>query len=180
MAAAAAAAASSARVGGFHKLVDQAAARVEYTRPVPSDISISQSVEPVQINDVAAAAGIQEDELEAHGSHMAKVSLATMERLKDAELGHYVVVTGINPTALGEGKSTTVLGLVQGLGAHLGRKAFACIRQPSQGPTFGIKGCAAGGGYGKLLCTTTKTPIGREHDALTNSTASPVVVCYQC
>lgn len=62
-----------------------------------------------------------------------------------------MVVTGINPTPLGEGKSTTTLGLAQALGAHLNRKAFACIRQPSQGPTFGIKGGAAGGGYAQVI-----------------------------
>lgn len=145
----AAASAASAHAGGFHELVNRAAARVAYARPVPSDITISQSVEPVKITEIAEAAGIRADELEAHGSNMAKVSLAVLERLQDEDLGHYVVVTGINPTALGEGKSTTTLGLVQGLGAHLGRRAFACIRQPSQGPTFGIKGGAAGGGYGE-------------------------------
>ena len=65
--------------------------------------------------------------------------------------GNYVVVTGINPTPLGEGKSTTTIGLVQALGAHLNKKAIACIRQPSQGPTFGIKGGAAGGGYAQVV-----------------------------
>lgn len=146
MASASSAAASSR---GFHDAVDTAASRVEYKRPVPSDIAISQSVDPLHISEVARAAGIQEDELELHGSSMAKVRLSVLDRLADAALGHYVVVTGITPTALGEGKSTTTLGLVQALGAHLGRRAFACIRQPSQGPTFGIKGGAAGGGYGE-------------------------------
>lgn len=65
--------------------------------------------------------------------------------------GNYVVVTGINPTPLGEGKSTTTIGLVQALGAHLNKKAIACIRQPSQGPTFGVKGGAAGGGYAQVV-----------------------------
>jgi formate--tetrahydrofolate ligase len=65
--------------------------------------------------------------------------------------GNYVVVTGINPTPLGEGKSTTTIGLVQALGAHLNKKTIACIRQPSQGPTFGIKGGAAGGGYAQVV-----------------------------
>jgi hypothetical protein len=67
------------------------------------------------------------------------VHLSILDRLKEKENGNYVVVTGISPTPLGEGKSTTTIGLVQALGAHLGKKAFACIRQPSQGPTFGIK-----------------------------------------
>lgn len=68
------------------------------------------------------------------------MELSLLQRLKDEPDGYYVVVTGINPTPLGEGKSTTTVGLVQALGAHLGRKTFACLRQPSQGPTFGIKG----------------------------------------
>ena len=79
-----------------------------------------------------------------------QVNLEVRDRLKDVQDGNYVVVTGINPTPLGEGKSTTTCGLVQALGAHLGRRAFACIRQPSQGPTFGIKGGAAGGGYAQV------------------------------
>lgn len=145
------AAAASGTGSAFHPSVAAAAARVEYVRPVPSDIAISQAVEPLPITEVADAAGIEPEELEPHGAHQAKVSLSVLERLRDAPLGHYVVVAGINPTALGEGKSTTTLGLVQGLSAHLGRKAFACIRQPSQGPTFGIKGGAAGGGYGEPL-----------------------------
>lgn len=73
------------------------------------------------------------------------------ERLKDQKPGKYIVVTAINPTPLGEGKSTTTVGLSQALGAHLGKKVFTCIRQPSQGPTFGIKGGAAGGGYSQVI-----------------------------
>ena len=70
-----------------------------------------------------------------------------LSRLAEAPDGRYVVVAGITPTPLGEGKSTTTVGLCQALGAHLGRKVVTCVRQPSQGPTFGIKGGAAGGGY---------------------------------
>jgi formyltetrahydrofolate synthetase len=69
---------------------------------------------------------------------------STLNRLKDTPNGHYIVCTGINPTPLGEGKSTTTIGLAQALGAILDKQCFACIRQPSQGPTFGIKGGAAG------------------------------------
>ena len=99
-----------------------------------------------------------------YGSLKCKVSLEVRDRLANQEDGNYVVVTGINPTPLGEGKSTTTIGLVQALGgfdktrlsnisssAHLNRKAIACIRQPSQGPTFGIKGGAAGGGYAQVV-----------------------------
>ena len=85
------------------------------------------------------------------GRAKAKISLRARDRLSASPSGNYVVCTGINPTPLGEGKSTTTVGLAQALGATLGRKAFACIRQPSQGPTFGIKGGAAGGGYAQVV-----------------------------
>jgi len=119
--------------------------------PVPSDIAISQAAVPSHIQDIANNAGILPDELEIYGRNKAKISLAVRDRLKDQPLGNYVVVTGINPTPLGEGKSTTTIGLAQALGAHLNRRAFACIRQPSQGPTFGTKGGAAGGGYAQVI-----------------------------
>ena len=96
-------------------------------------------------------AGLNEDEVIQWGNAKAKVSLSVRERLASTPDGNYVVCTGINPTPLGEGKSTTTIGLAQALGAALGKKAFACIRQPSQGPTFGIKGGAAGGGYAQVV-----------------------------
>ena len=95
--------------------------------------------------------GIQQNELDYYGSHKAKIKLSIRERLAHAPNGKYVLVTGINPTPLGEGKSTTTVGLVQALGAHMNHKAIACMRQPSQGPTFGIKGGAAGGGYSQVM-----------------------------
>ena len=95
--------------------------------------------------------GLKEDEVIQWGIAKAKVSLSAREHRKDQPDGNYVVVTGINPTPLGEGKSTTTIGLAQGLGAILGKKTIACIRQPSQGPTFGIKGGAAGGGYAQVV-----------------------------
>lgn len=97
------------------------------------------------------SAGLNEDEVIPWGFAKAKVSLSVRDRLKDVKNGNYVVVTGINPTPLGEGKSTTTIGLAQALGASLGCRSFACIRQPSQGPTFGIKGGAAGGGYAQVI-----------------------------
>lgn len=118
---------------------------------VPSDIEIAQSVPIQPITDIAEAAGILPDELLQHGNTKAKVSLAVRERLSSVPDGKLVIVAGINPTALGEGKSTTTVGLSQALGAHLDRPVFACIRQPSQGPTFGIKGGAAGGGWSQVL-----------------------------
>ena len=85
-------------------------------------------------------------------SLISKIALrSTLDRLKDTPDGNYIVCTGINPTPLGEGKSTTTIGLAQALGAILDKKCFACIRQPSQGPTFGIKGGAAGGGYAQVV-----------------------------
>lgn len=123
--------------------------------PVPSDIQISQDIVKevglLSIEDVAKEAGLQKDEFYQWGISKAKVSLKVSKRLKDEQNGNYVVVTGINPTPLGEGKSTTTVGLAQGIGATLGKKCFACIRQPSQGPTFGIKGGAAGGGYAQVV-----------------------------
>ena len=79
------------------------------------------------------------EEVVPYGNVKAKIALSVRDRLAHAPNGNYVVVTGITPTPLGEGKSTTTIGLCQALGAHLERKAFACIRQPSQGPTFGVK-----------------------------------------
>lgn len=114
---------------------------------VPSDIAISQSVEPHPIAKVMAACGFAEDEYQVFGKYKAKIDLKVQSRLCNQPVGNYVVVTGITPTSLGEGKSTTTIGLSQALGAHLGRNVFTVIRQPSMGPIWGTKGGAAGGGY---------------------------------
>ncbi|XP_020860335.1 C-1-tetrahydrofolate synthase, cytoplasmic isoform X1 [Phascolarctos cinereus] len=119
--------------------------------PVPSDIEISRSCTPKPIGYLAKEIGLLSEEVEMYGQTKAKVLLSTLERLKHQPDGKYVVVTGITPTPLGEGKSTTTVGLVQALGAHLHQNVFACVRQPSQGPTFGIKGGAAGGGYSQVV-----------------------------
>ena len=123
----------------------------ELLEPVPSDIDVAQSVPPLPIADVAAAAGILPSELHPVGHTMAKVQLAVTERLASQPDGHYVLIAGVTPTPLGEGKSTTVVGLTQALGAHLNKQAFTNVRQPSMGPTFGIKGGAAGGGYSQVI-----------------------------
>ena len=120
-------------------------------RPVPSDLDIAQSIEPLPITQIAEEVGIQPDELILYGNTKAKVKLEVRDRLADQPNGKYILVTAITPTPLGEGKSTTTVGLAQALGAHLGKKAFANVRQPSQGPTFGIKGGAAGGGYSQII-----------------------------
>src|SRR6202451_1119677 len=118
---------------------------------VPSDLDIAQAAVPIRIEKIADEAGILPDKLEMYGKNKAKVNLSIRERLKDVPNGKYIVVTAITPTPLGEGKTTTTVGLSQALGAHLGKKVFTCIRQPSQGPTFGIKGGAAGGGYSQII-----------------------------
>jgi len=118
---------------------------------VPSDIEIAQAATPIVIDKIAAEVGILPEELELYGKNKAKVHLSVRDRLKNVPNGHYVVVTAITPTPLGEGKTTTTVGLSQALGAHLGKRVFTCVRQPSQGPTFGIKGGAAGGGYSQII-----------------------------
>src|SRR5437879_12028822 len=118
---------------------------------VPSDIEIAQAATPIPIDRIASEVGILPEELELYGKSKAKVHLSVRERLKEIPNGKYIVVSAITPTPLGEGKATTTLGLSQALGAHLGKRVFTCIRQPSQGPTFGIKGGAAGGGYSQII-----------------------------
>ena len=124
---------------------------IEPLSPVPADIEIAQAAELKPITQVAEEMGLQPDELELYGEHKAKIKLSVLERLADAPDGKYIDVTAITPTPLGEGKTTTTVGLSQALGAHLGRSVITCIRQPSQGPTFGIKGGAAGGGYSQVI-----------------------------
>ncbi|KAK4556581.1 tetrahydrofolate synthase [Recurvomyces mirabilis] len=119
--------------------------------PVPSDIAISRAQHPKMITKVASEVGIAPHELEPFGAYKAKVSLDVLSRLSHRRNGRYILVAGITPTPLGEGKSTTTIGLTQALAGQLGRIAFANVRQPSQGPTFGIKGGAAGGGYSQVI-----------------------------
>lgn len=119
--------------------------------PVPTDLEIAQESDIKPISQVAEELGIFAEELEMYGPYKAKVRLEILDRLKDVPDGIYVDVTAITPTPLGEGKTTTTVGLSQALGAHLGYQVMTCIRQPSQGPTFGIKGGAAGGGYSQVI-----------------------------
>lgn len=119
--------------------------------PVPSDIDIAQEATLKPIAQIAEEVGLLPEELELYGNYKAKVHLSVRDRLADRPNGKYIDVTAITPTPLGEGKTTTTVGLSQALGAHLGQKVITCIRQPSQGPTFGIKGGAAGGGYSQII-----------------------------
>ncbi|MEZ8966019.1 formate--tetrahydrofolate ligase [Vibrio breoganii] len=114
-----------------------------------SDIEISRSTPLRPIADVATAVGLHADEIQTHGLHKAKVSLKALKRLENKKTGKLVVVTAITPTPLGEGKTVTAIGLAQGL-FKVGQSVMACIRQPSMGPVFGVKGGAAGGGYSQV------------------------------
>lgn len=121
------------------------------TASFPSDLEIARAAAIRPIAEIAAALGIRDDELEPYGRTKAKVTLAAIRRLEaERPRGRYVVVTAISPTPLGEGKSTTTIGLAQGLN-RIGRRAAVTIRQPSLGPVFGIKGGAAGGGYSQVI-----------------------------
>ena len=125
--------------------------KLELLKPVPSDFEISRNQVPKHITDVAIESGIVESELEPYGSYKAKVKLDVLDRLQDRNDGKYILVAGITPTPLGEGKSTTTVGLAQAIGAVLNKTCFANVRQPSMGPTFGVKGGAAGGGYSQVI-----------------------------
>ena len=116
-----------------------------------TDLQIAQEAELVPILDVAKQVGLTQDDLEPYGWYKAKVHLDVAERLKNKPNAKYIDVTAITPTPLGEGKTTTTVGLSQALGSQMGKKVFTCIRQPSMGPTFGIKGGAAGGGYSQII-----------------------------
>src|SRR5438552_15562509 len=118
---------------------------------MPSSLEIAQSVRPRPILEIARELGINDEEVEQYGPTKAKVSLSAIRRLETANpRGKYVVVTAITPTPLGEGKTTTTIGLTQGLN-RIGKRAAVAIRQPSLGPVFGIKGGAAGGGYRQVI-----------------------------
>ncbi len=119
--------------------------------PVPSDIEIAQAAELIPILEIAEKLGLTEDDLDLHGKYKAKVHLDILKGLKDKPNGKYIDVTAITPTPLGEGKSTTMVGLTQAMGSVLGKNVMCCIRQPSMGPTFNIKGGAAGGGYSQVI-----------------------------
>jgi len=118
---------------------------------VPSDIQIAQSAPIKPIIQIAEKLGLTEDDLDFYGKHKAKVHLDVLKKFKDRPQGKYIDVTAITPTPLGEGKTTTTVGLTQALGTSLGKSVVACIRQPSMGPTFNIKGGAAGGGYSQII-----------------------------
>ena len=118
--------------------------------PFPSDLEIAQSAERKPLVDIAAKMGIGAHHLEPYGDSLAKIKLSALEELADRPKARYVVVSAITPTPLGEGKTTTTVGLGQAF-RHIGKQAVVAVRQPSMGPTFGIKGGAAGGGYSQVV-----------------------------
>jgi len=115
-----------------------------------SDIEIAQAAKLRPITEIAKEIGINEDELELYGKYKAKIDLSILKRLESKPNGKYIDVTAITPTPLGEGKTVTTIGLSLGL-AKIGKKVSTCIRQPSLGPVFGIKGGAAGGGFSQVV-----------------------------
>ncbi len=117
---------------------------------MPSSLRIAQEAALRPITEIAAAAGLEPDEIEQYGRYKAKVSLSVLDRLADRPDGKLVNVTAITPTKAGEGKTTTSVSLTQGLG-HIGKKVALCLREASLGPVFGIKGGAAGGGYAQVV-----------------------------
>ncbi len=118
---------------------------------IPSDLTIAQNASLVHINQIAEQMGLNPDtDLEHYGRYVAKINLDVLDRLKSRQDAKYVDVTAITPTPLGEGKSTTTVGIGQAM-KHIGKNAVITVRQPSQGPTFGIKGGAAGGGYSQIV-----------------------------
>ncbi|HKR68305.1 MAG TPA: formate--tetrahydrofolate ligase, partial [Streptosporangiaceae bacterium] len=118
--------------------------------PFPSDLEIARQAMLKPLDDIAGEMGIGPNLLEPYGESVMKIKLAAIDELADAPAAKYVVVTAITPTPLGEGKTTTTVGLGQGF-KHIGKRAVVTVRQPSMGPTFGIKGGAAGGGYSQVV-----------------------------
>ena len=117
---------------------------------IPSDLDIAQAATLKPLDDVARQMDLPLELLEMHGHDVAKIELDAIEAMADRPRAKYVVVTAITPTPLGEGKTTTTVGLGQAF-SHIGKRGVVAIRQPSMGPTFGIKGGAAGGGYSQVV-----------------------------
>ena len=116
----------------------------------PTDLDIARAANPKPMADIAGQMGLGEHLLQPYGSDVAKIRLDAIDELSDRPKAKYVVVTAITPTPLGEGKTTTTVGLGQAM-QHIGKQAVIALRQPSMGPTFGIKGGAAGGGYSQVI-----------------------------
>ena len=120
------------------------------SKKVGSDIEIAREAKMKPVRDVAAKLGIPDEHLLPYGHSKAKISMKFIEGLKDKSDGKLILVTAISPTPAGEGKTTTTVGLGDGLN-RIGKKAIICLREPSLGPCFGVKGGAAGGGYAQVV-----------------------------
>ena len=118
--------------------------------PFPSDLEIAQAAHIAPLSEIATQLGLGDDVLEPYGRTVAKIDLTALQQVQNRPRGKYVVVTAITPTPLGEGKTTTSVGLAQAM-KHIGKVGLLALRQPSMGPTFGIKGGAAGGGYSQVI-----------------------------
>ncbi|CAA6664705.1 unnamed protein product [Spirodela intermedia] len=129
------------------------ARKLQVLSPVPADIDIANAVEPLHISEIAASLDLSPSHYDLYGKYKAKVLSLSISLSRPPRIGRWVLCgcRGDHPTPLGEGKSTTTVGLCQALGAFLDKKVVTCLRQPSQGPTFGIKGGAAGGGYSQVI-----------------------------
>src|SRR5262245_35058333 len=114
-----------------------------------TDIEIARSYRPLPIQEIAKRVGLSPEELYPYGRYKGKVALSALDRLKGKPQGRYILVTAINPTPLGEGKTTTSIGLAMGL-CRIGQRALVTLRQPSLGPVFGIKGGGTGGGHAQV------------------------------
>jgi formate--tetrahydrofolate ligase len=119
-------------------------------KPVPSDIDIAQASKMLRIGEIAKKLGIPDEALSPFGHYKAKISLDYIDTLKDKPDGKLILVTAISPTPAGEGKTTTTVGLGDAFN-EIGKKAIICLREPSLGPVFGMKGGAAGGGYAQVV-----------------------------
>src|ERR687894_2157621 len=117
---------------------------------LPKNLEVARQAKLRPLKEIAAGIGIGEHLLEPYGEHVAKIKLSALEELSDRPKAKYVVVSAITPTPLGEGKTTTTVGLGQAF-SHIGKRAAVTVRQPSMGPTFGIKGGAAGGGHSQVV-----------------------------
>ncbi len=124
--------------------------RIFGSRSIPSDLEIARAAQLYPISEIAERAGIPADAVELYGRHVGKVDLSAIGTMADRPDAKYIVITAVTPTPLGEGKTTTAVGLAQGL-AMLGHRTMLTLRQPSMGPTFGVKGGAAGAGYSQVL-----------------------------
>jgi len=118
-----------------------------------SDLEIANAANKISINKVAATVDVADEDLIKFGDDKAKISSSLIEKIKKNKDGKLILVTAISPTPAGEGKTTTSVGLVDGL-CHIGKKAMICLREPSLGPCFGMKGGAAGGGYAQVIPMT--------------------------